>query len=47
MQYLKTKLSQHGTWAGISAIVMGCAGAAPPFSYIAIACGVAGILAPF
>lgn len=44
--YLMNRLEERSTWAGIAIAVTGASALSPPYSWIVIALGVAGVLAP-
>jgi hypothetical protein len=46
IQYLRNRLSEGSTWAGIGAAVAGGAAFAAPFSWIIIGVGVVACLVP-
>ncbi len=46
ISYIKARLGERSTWAAISAAVVGAAAVAAPYSYILIAAGIIGAVAP-
>ena len=46
ISYLKRRLSEKSTYAGIALAVAGAAALAVPYSWIVIGLGVCGVLAP-
>lgn len=46
MAYLKARLGERSTWAGVGAAVVGGSALAHPFNWLAIAAGVIAVLVP-
>ncbi len=46
IDYLKARLLERTTWAGITAAIVGGAAVATPYSYMLIVAGVIGALTP-
>ena len=44
MTWLKRRLAEPSTWAGLATIVTGAAAVAAPYSWIAIVCGAIALL---
>jgi hypothetical protein len=44
--YLKARLGERSTWAGFVLAVSGAAALTSPWSFVAVACGVVGVLVP-
>lgn len=42
--YILARLSESSTWAGVTAAILGAAALEKPYSYMAIAAGVVGVL---
>jgi len=46
LKYLKARLGEKSTWAGIVVAVTGGAALSAPYSWLAIGAGVVGVLVP-
>lgn len=46
IRYLRARLNEKSTWAGIGLAITGGAALPAPYSWLAIAAGVIGVLAP-
>lgn len=46
LEYIKARINEKTTWAGIVLAITGGAALAEPYSWLAIAAGVIGVLVP-
>ena len=46
LAYLKARLGERSSWAGIGAAIMGGSALSTPFNWLAIAAGIVAVLVP-